>query len=61
MTKAEEKNMWARLVALEEIVAKLEKSVIPGNELPGQNEPITPHVSEPPRDLYGAAVGRPNM
>jgi hypothetical protein len=56
VTKAEEKNMWERLVALEEAVAKLMEK---GTTLPAN--PIEPHAVEPPRDRYGAEVGRPNM
>jgi hypothetical protein len=62
VTKAEEQNMWGRLVVLEKIVAKLvEKSAKPREELPPVEPVADPHVVEPPRDLYGAAVGRPDM
>jgi hypothetical protein len=57
VTKAEEQNMWSRLVMLEKIVAKLMEK---NTTLPV--EPVVdPHAAEPPRDHYGAAVGRPNM
>jgi hypothetical protein len=61
VTKAEEQNMWGRLVVLEKIVAKLveEKTANPREEIPV--DPAEQKSLDPPRDLYGAAVGRPDM
>ena len=54
MTAAEEANLWARIVALEEKVADLIES------REGEVEQPAP-LPEPPRDRYGDAVGRPGM
>jgi hypothetical protein len=57
VTKAEEQNMWARLVALEKVVAKL----LQKRDVAGPLPTVEPHAVEPPRDRYGADVGRPDM
>ena len=59
MTKAEEQNMWSRLVALEKQVAKLAKP-LPATRASREGE-LGTAIDEPPRDRYGAAVGRPGM
>ena len=60
MTKGEEQNMWARLVTLEKQVVQLSK-LLPKTHSPKEGETGSSSIGEPPRDRYGAAVGRPDM
>ena len=59
MTKAEEQNLWKRLVALEEKVAGLLFQKTLPTRLP--KEGGIGGIGDPPRDRYGVSVGRPDM
>ena len=60
MTKAEEANMWERLVSLEEKVDELMRiTAISRRAVPRIEETPPGRPLEPPRDRYGADVGRP--
>jgi hypothetical protein len=66
VTKAEEQNMWKRLVALEEAVTKLRDAprkllTNPSSSSAPREGEIISGTGEPPRDRYGAEVGRPGM
>lgn len=71
MTKAEEANVWARIVALEKRIEGVDYKVDSalqhyfegrqGKEAPVQQLEETVQPPDPPRDRYGMAVGRPDM